>query len=903
LTAAYVVESKFTYGSGALGGAFTCTRCQSVFIQTCVFAHNSANWGGGLYLTTQSDSAVSNQYIVEFTSFASNAAWRGGGAYSNNVNIMYTDCTFISNNASLPEEKSLQSTGDWGRGGGVMADCKDMSKCIFNFTNCYFGDNRADVSGGGIAWQDVRPNVTNTTFEGNSAIYAKDISSYAVAIKQVSASRKLDEIALSGVASGQGATQSLIVALMDHYGNVVTTDNSSSAELTPVDVSTTTVSGVSKVTAVQGLFTFDQYIISAEPGTTAEVRVFTSAIDTSKAEKAQDSVSYGPAISVSAEMRNCTLGESHVGTTCQVCEPGKYSLDPTSTACSTCPDAAICYGNYTMVPRTGYWRARINTDVFYTCLYTAACTGSPAPPENLSLTGNCAAGYTGNLCQSCLKGYSRTNKYECGRCPEQTINIVRLVFIGLAVAILVGVMVSTTIKSAQKTKSLSSIYIKILMNYLQIVILAASFNLQWPEQVLQLFSAQESAGSFTEQAFSVDCFLDSSESTSSGAVIYNKLVVMAVIPFFLAIASVAAWAFIYIYRRYENFPKDSLIATIVILLFLAHPTLTKYLFNIFTCMDIDGQLYLLQQLEVKCWDSTHVFYIVTTALPAIVGWVLGVPAVCLMYLVKNKKTLHHMSIRIRLGFLFNGYREQAYYWEFVILYRKIIIICCSVFLTTVSIPVQALCVMFILVFSLYLQDKIKPYTTTDLNSIELKSISCATVTIYCGLFFLTGDLGANAKLVLFIAIVIVNAFFIWHWALKMFGFYIALVVNKVPCLRRHLGNLYRVKDGFDDDLFVRKQSFGAFGALYGAKVFTPIQAKQSNTLNSMQDLYALRLQHEEGREVGEEPAEYDETTMSFMVHSPANSLRLPTNPFAKDLERAMCRNTQGKVSESALTEE
>jgi len=48
-------------------------------------------------------------------------------------------------------------------------------------------------------------------------------------------------------------------------------------------------------------------------------------------------------------------------------------------------------------------------------------------------------------------------------------------------------MVKTAMDSAYKPKALHSVYIKIFMNYLQLVILTASFNLEWPETVLELF--------------------------------------------------------------------------------------------------------------------------------------------------------------------------------------------------------------------------------------------------------------------------------------------------------------------------------------------------------------------------------------------------------------------------------
>lgn len=48
-------------------------------------------------------------------------------------------------------------------------------------------------------------------------------------------------------------------------------------------------------------------------------------------------------------------------------------------------------------------------------------------------------------------------------------------------------MIKTTMASAYKPKSLHSIYIKIFMNYLQLVMLTTTFNLDWPNEVKDLF--------------------------------------------------------------------------------------------------------------------------------------------------------------------------------------------------------------------------------------------------------------------------------------------------------------------------------------------------------------------------------------------------------------------------------
>jgi hypothetical protein len=53
---------------------------------------------------------------------------------------------------------------------------------------------------------------------------------------------------------------------------------------------------------------------------------------------------------------------------------------------------------------------------------------------------------------------------------------------------------------------------KIFLNYLQIVSLSQTLDFNWNEILVNLFQIQQSAGDLTEQAFSVDCFLNGRET-------------------------------------------------------------------------------------------------------------------------------------------------------------------------------------------------------------------------------------------------------------------------------------------------------------------------------------------------------------------------------------------------------
>lgn len=47
-----------------------------------------------------------------------------------------------------------------------------------------------------------------------------------------------------------------------------------------------------------------------------------------------------------------------------------------------------------------------------------------------------------------------------------------------------------------------------LLNYLQLITLTSSFNLNWPTYMLHLVKAQQTVGNVSDQVFSIDCFFE-----------------------------------------------------------------------------------------------------------------------------------------------------------------------------------------------------------------------------------------------------------------------------------------------------------------------------------------------------------------------------------------------------------
>ena len=114
------------------------------------------------------------------------------------------------------------------------------------------------------------------------------------------------------------------------------------------------------------------------------------------------------------------------------------------------------------------------------------------------------------------------------------------------------------------------------------------------------------------------------------------------------------------------------------------------------------------------------------------------------------------------GFLYNGYRFRTYYWEIIILYRKVIIVFILVFLGLISVQIQALVTLFVMMLSLILHINFQAFDKANLNGLETRAIVSASVTVYCGLYYLT-TLDEGSKIAFFAIIVFANIYFIISW--------------------------------------------------------------------------------------------------------------------------------------------
>jgi len=77
---------------------------------------------------------------------------------------------------------------------------------------------------------------------------------------------------------------------------------------------------------------------------------------------------------------------------------------------------------------------------------------------------------------------------------------------------------------------------------------------------------------------------------------------------------------------------------------------------------------------------------------------------------------------MELGFLIQGYEDEYYYWEIILLLRKTILVLAMVFLAPISAGIQALCAILLLIMSLAVHIGKRPFYDKRLNDLETISI-------------------------------------------------------------------------------------------------------------------------------------------------------------------------------------
>ena len=160
-----------------------------------------------------------------------------------------------------------------------------------------------------------------------------------------------------------------------------------------------------------------------------------------------------------------------------------------------CPTGAYCGEGGDGVPSAaveadkGFFRVpwAQNNLTFAACNVRESCLANET----------CAEGSTGPMCDLCQPGYTKAGGLKCRRClsePLQSLYVSGAVVAGI---IFLAVMIFNTLRQKGNAGDPRVGMLKAGLRYFQLAALAASFPLQWPPEVKELFGFMNGVTSAT----------------------------------------------------------------------------------------------------------------------------------------------------------------------------------------------------------------------------------------------------------------------------------------------------------------------------------------------------------------------------------------------------------------------
>ena len=167
------------------------------------------------------------------------------------------------------------------------------------------------------------------------------------------------------------------------------------------------------------------------------------------------------------------------------------------------------------------------------------------------------------------------------------LNIIRVG--GIMIAILMYLTYLIAINLKKSSESQMATLMRIMTNYLQVISTVLAFDANFPNSINDIFEPSNIIGSSSESFVSVDCFIEDSEmrAFANNATVF-KIFLIALLPLALILLYSVMWTILHLaLNKYFKDLTRNIIVSIIVILFLLHPTLTRSGLSIFQCVKVD----------------------------------------------------------------------------------------------------------------------------------------------------------------------------------------------------------------------------------------------------------------------------------------------------------------------------
>ncbi|KAL4460019.1 hypothetical protein ABPG74_003545 [Tetrahymena malaccensis] len=363
--------------------------------------------------------------------------------------------------------------------------------------------------------------------------------------------------------------------------------------------------------------------------------------------------------------------------------------------CKKCPDsAAVCQKSIIILKR-GYWRTnRTSIDIVECQTQFNACD-----EQDESSQDGCLRGYIGPVCKMCdvegklWKGqrFSQSNlgQYNCQQCNDTKyqIFIIILAFFLLILYFIFSMLIffnsfvhscvcyylrqiNLISISRNSIKDKSSFYMKILVNYVKISSILVSLQASFLPDLLPSFSDYIS-DPISKITININCLISSNYFRQySQAHITQVIQLLIIITIFLVL-----FVIIFLFEKLKilGIQKYHKFTLMNIILIFFQPDQINFFSKQLTCDRVGSELYVASDYMIKCNNLNYNQFTYPLSIPLIMIWSFF-PLIIFKRLQKKKNELQKCLTLYYFGYYYQEFKEKFYYWEFIRIYLRVIII-------------------------------------------------------------------------------------------------------------------------------------------------------------------------------------------------------------------------------------
>lgn len=212
-----------------------------------------------------------------------------------------------------------------------------------------------------------------------------------------------------------------------------------------------------------------------------------------------------------------------------------------------------------------------------------------------------------------------------------------------------------------------------------------------------------------------------------------------------------------------------ILSGLIVIGFLVHLTLTEASFGMMTCTDVKPDVDLADEdrldpaegrqgglsmspgltddcpagtegrrlvldLDVCCYNPKALALMYGVGIPSVLVFAVGIPLSAGLWLWRVRWHTGEPAVLSTLGFLMVGLQGNVYYWEVVVMLRKLAVVAITVLVEPWGVRVQTYSALAVIFAASVLHSLYRPYNAGELNALELIALCGAFLTFEAGLF-------------------------------------------------------------------------------------------------------------------------------------------------------------------------